>query len=63
MKSDMSFKEQQKYQQQKMLNGIRIDRLTVNPREIKKKIREYRKQRSLQEWYGVDNKGEINYEK
>ena len=55
----MSFKEQQKYRQQKTLNGITIDRLRVNPREIKKKIIEYKKQRSIQEWYGVDDKGEL----
>jgi hypothetical protein len=55
----MSFKEQQNYRQQKILNDITIDRLRVNPREIKKKIIEYKKQRSIQEWYGVDDKGEL----
>ena len=59
MKSNMSFKEQQNYRQQKILNDITIDRLRVNPREIKKKIIEYKKQRSIQEWYGVDDKGEL----
>ena len=57
MKSNMSFKERQKYRQQKILNSITIDLIRVNPRETQKKIREYKKQRSIQEWYGVNDKG------
>ena len=66
MKTDMSFKERQKYGRQKIRNNIMIDCM-VSPRETKKKIVEYRKQRSLQEWWGVDDTGvlgtEVNYEK
>ena len=55
----MSFKERQKYRQQKILDRITIDLIRINPRETQKKIIEYKKQRSIQEWYGVDDKGEL----
>ena len=62
----MSFKERQKYGRQKIRNNIMIDCM-VSPRDTKKKIVEYRKQRSLQEWWGVGDTGvlgtEVNYEK